>query len=94
MKLLVLSPLPLSLKHTPTSNNKLTCDCDAPHLPATAPSTPSRAIHRPRMSKALPDSLWAHTELLHAFDSVTNHSTRITVHAALHVPAELATRET
>mmetsp|Transcript_32976 Transcript_32976/g.71105 ORF Transcript_32976/g.71105 Transcript_32976/m.71105 type:complete len:255 (-) Transcript_32976:6-770(-) len=34
----------------------------------------------------LPDSLWAHTELLHAFDSVTNHSTRITVYAALHVP--------
>ena len=48
MKLLVLSPLPLSLKPKPTSNNKLTCDCDAPHLPATAPSTPSRASHRPR----------------------------------------------
>ena len=41
----------------------------------------------PHKSKGLPDGLWAHTEFLHAFDAVAQRGTRITVHAALHVPA-------
>eukprot|EP00438_Fugacium_kawagutii_P014354 Skav227966 [mRNA] locus=scaffold5474:29898:30650:- [translate_table: standard] len=34
----------------------------------------------------LPHALWAHAQLLHDFDSISNHGSGIPVHAALHIP--------
>ena len=95
IQLLVLSPLPLSLKVVRAQSNitqkqlhvGLWCTRPSSH---PAPPIPSHTIHAipcHPSSKGLPDGLRAHTKLLHAFDTVTNHSTGITVHAALHVPA-------
>lgn len=40
----------------------------------------------PRYAKGLPHLFRAHAQLLHDFDTVAQHGSRITIHAALHVP--------
>ncbi len=37
-------------------------------------------------SKILPGGLRTHTQLLHTFDTITQHGTSITIHTAFHVP--------
>ena len=45
-------------------------------------------------TKILPGGLGAHTQLLHTFDTITQHGTSITIHTAFHVPLIVVDEQT